>query len=597
MRRLLVLIALLCTALFAACTAAPTPVPIRLLDPWQPQADTLTVGDAVRAWHFNGQQGDAVRLRLDAKSAGAITLTLQDEAGNTLAQGDDFTFTLPAAGVYSAFVHLTATTGGESGVYSLTLSYADRGLPSATPTASDTPTATFTPTATPTPSNTPTETRTPTPIYAPLGTLSGRLQVGVTAQGAFLSEFERQIYTFSGATGQTVTIEMVGVGGSVDPVLTLFDPAGQPLATDDNSGGDRSALLRDIHLPADGDYFVQAIGGGTGGYQISLEATAPPPPIDLPTATAEPPLGRATPAAALADNPLIDHVLVSGGIDHPGAFARYFINAQGGDILTIGAYAVDSTALHVEFYNPAGELMITGDADPQGQVLIPGIGVLQNGTYSVFISQAANYVVGFGRGMTYADFLRGTAPPDSPLIGGDMPGYRDLWWLTLSAGDVAELSAPGAHLRVIAPDGSSATEASDTLQITAAQTGEYRIYGEGTNYLFRWHYITAVPTAPPPVLILSADDPLPPQTYLYYPFQGESGRRIHVRVEALDASFDPVAALLDPDGNEIASGDDSEGSLNPDFEALLPADGTYTLRVNGYGDSAGSVSIRVEVVS
>ena len=223
-------------------------------------------------------------------------------------------------------------------------------------------------------------------------------------------------------------------------------------------------------------------------------------------------------------------------------------------------------------------------ATRQGRVLIPGIGVLENGTYSVFISEAARYVVGYGRGATYADILRGTAAADSPLIGGDMPGLRDLWWLALTAGDVVELSAPGAHLSVIAPDGSSAAEGDNPLQITAAVTGEYHVYGEGTNYLFRWRALTAAPTAPPPVLILSADDPLPPQTYLYYPFQGESGRHIHIRVEALDASFDPVAALLDPDGNEIASGDDSEGSLNPDFEALLPVDGTYMLRVNGYGE-------------
>jgi hypothetical protein len=58
-----------------------------------------------------------------------------------------------------------------------------------------------------------------------------------------------------------------------------------------------------------------------------------------------------------------------------------------------------------------------------------------------------------------------------------------------------------------------------------------------------------------------------------------------------------VAAVLDSSGATVAEGDDSGGSLNPDFQALLPADGTYNLRVNGYGDSGGSVSVTVEMLS
>ncbi len=99
------------------------------------------------------------------------------------------------------------------------------------------------------------------------------------------------------------------------------------------------------------------------------------------------------------------------------------------------------------------------------------------------------------------------------------------------------------------------------------------------------------------MLILSADDPLPPQTYLDYPFQGRAGKRVHVRVQALDAGLDPVAVLLDAAGSTIAQGDDSPDSLNPDFEALLPSDGTYRLRVNAYGEGGGTVRVAVEMLS
>ena len=74
------------------------------------------------------------------------------------------------------------------------------------------------------------------------------------------------------------------------------------MATDDNSGSGAasagSALLRDILLPVDGEYIVQALGGGTGGYTLSLQATAPPPP-NSPTPTATAPLGTTTPVAAV----------------------------------------------------------------------------------------------------------------------------------------------------------------------------------------------------------------------------------------------------------------------------------------------------------
>jgi hypothetical protein len=67
-------------------------------------------------------------------------------------------------------------------------------------------------------------------------------------------------------------------------------------------------------------------------------------------------------------------------------------------------------------------------------------------------------------------------------------------------------------------------------------------------------------------------------------------------VEAFGGAFDPVAALLAPDGTVIAEGDDSAASLNPDFTLVMPATGTYTLRVNGYGVSGGAVAISVELL-
>lgn len=615
MRRLLLLLLLL-LLLNAACTAKP-PVPVRLLEPWQPQQDTLTQADAERAWRFNGSAGDEIQLRLATKAGGVVTLTLQDAAGQTLAEGAELNYTLPAAGIYTAYIHLTAGAGM---TYSLTLIYANQTAPTPTftltpsqtftptPTFTRTPTPTVTPTFTLTPSLTftPTETltpsRTPTPVYAPLGTLAGRLESGAPVSGSYLSPFERHIYLFAGSAGQRVSITMVGTSGTVDPTLTLFDPAGRPLATDDNSGGGTSALLRDLLLPADGDYILQALGGGTGAYTISLSASAPPLPA-APTATPTAPLGTSTPvAAAAADVELADHVPLLDHIDRQGDFKRYFIQAEAGDILTLGVRPLPGSALRptVEIYTPAGELLFSTVVGLDGQALVPSLGVIETGRYGVFVAAAGGagaYVIAYGRGSTHTDNRRGSLPPESAASGSGLAGVRDQWTLVLARGDAVAAEAPGAALQVVAPDGGLVASAENSLQFEAALRGAYHVYAAGAAFSFRWRYVHAAPTPSAPLLILAADDALLPRTYLDYPFQAQAGQQVHIHVAALTAGLDPVAALLAPDGATLAAGDDSAGSLDPDFSVFLTASGTYLLRVNGYGDAGGTVTVTVETLS
>ncbi len=607
--RLLILLLAIVACNAAACTAEPTPTapslpaPQRVLESWTPEQDTLTTQDNQRAWRFNGQAGDPIRLRLESKAGGEVHLLLQDANGLTIAQGGDLDVTLPASGVYTALVQLVA---GEGTTYSLLLAYTDRGTPTLTPTLtpsltpSRTPSMTLTPSMTFTPSDTPTPSPTPTPIYAPLGTLTGRLEIGQTVTGSYLSQFERHIYLFTGTAGSKVTLTMKASSGTVDPTLMLFDPAGVAMATDDNSGGDHASLLRDILLPVDGEYIVQALGGGTGGYQISLQATAPPPP-DQPTPTATPPLGTTTPVAAVPE--LGDHVLMLGLIERAGAFNRYFVNAQANSFVTISVRPVAGSGLQprVEVYNPAGELMTSQALGGDGQVMIPGLGVIETGKYGVFVSGDANssgaYTIAYGSGDTDLDNLRGSVPPEQQASGGGQTAVRDAWTLPLIAGDMIGVDAHGAALQVVAPNGTTVARAESSVQFSAPLSGDYRVYASGVSYNFLWRHLIAAPTPQAPLLILSAIDPLPPQTYVNYPFQGAAGDQVHIRVAALNDGVDPVAALLAPDGRDIADGDDSANTLNPDFAAQLPLAGTYTLRVNDYNNTGGSVSVTVEVVS
>jgi hypothetical protein len=119
-------------------------------------------------------------------------------------------------------------------------------------------------------------------------------------------------------------------------------------------------------------------------------------------------------------------------------------------------------------------------------------------------------------------------------------------------------------------------------------------------YALVWRYIDVAPTPTPPegtLPVLTLEDTVADQQYRFYPFQGQSGQRVRIRVIADDETpCDPVAVLLDPQANVVSEGDDSEGGgLNPIFEAQLPADGTYTVRVNGY-QTGGDFTLIVEAL-
>lgn len=67
-------------------------------------------------------------------------------------------------------------------------------------------------------------------------------------------------------------------------------------------------------------------------------------------------------------------------------------------------------------------------------------------------------------------------------------------------------------------------------------------------------------------------------------FEGRAGQSISITLESSD--FDTVLAVIDPEGNLVASNDDrNENTTNSELTVTLPMDGTYQLVVNAYDDS------------
>ncbi|MFN8375425.1 MAG: hypothetical protein U0694_21425 [Anaerolineae bacterium] len=446
--------------------------------------------------------------------------------------------------------------------------------------------------------------------------------------------------TFNGQLGEIINVRMTRVSGSTNPFLRLISPDGEVLAVDDNSGGDNAALLRNILLPSTGTYLIQASGGLTQVDTVfcySFNAALVTPVFITPTPLV-PVVEVLTPTLATAisgRNLLEDHVPLLGSISRLGDFDAYSLSAAAGQHITVGVSPQGDGGLqpNIEIIGPDGDVVASANpttSAAEGDALVADFPIRVTAVYRVHITglneTTGDYLVSFGFGTTREDVQHGRTLSDE-LYNGRLSkrGLRDVWSLFLNAGDVIAASVTPADAsfdpvlefalandespddtsdNVIAQDDNSGGNGAALItQAIAPQTGLYhlRVSAAGAvsvgSYTMVWHYVNAAPTATPMpgvVPLFTVQDVVPQDTYLFYPFQGQLGQQIQVRVRAMpNSTLDAVAALLDTSGEVIASADDSDGTLNPRFTFTLPSNGTYMVRINGYL-SEGAFELVVE---
>ncbi len=582
----------------------PTLSPVPVVNPlafWQVAEGVLNTPAQVDRWQFMAQTGDPIRV----DALGTVTLTLYAPDGQVLGEGAAVNLALPVEGLYTVEVRLSE---GENGRYQLGLGYMDRPNP-----------ADFTATPPPVTIGVPT----PTPIFADLGLFIADLADDAVMSDTFLrGPVQPHVYTFTGQAGQYVTVRMARISGTVDPLLRLFDPQGTALAVDDNTGGNRAALLRNILLRQDGQYSIQAEGGdGPGDYEISLTSGERPVPV-TPTIIAPPTFTPAalalnlTPSTAVPNALLEPYVPVIGSLIRPGDVNRHTFEASEGDLVSIGLRKLQPDARLrplLEVVSPGGELIAQASvrtSNANGDVLVQLLSLAESGTYSLFVrgegGDNGDYILSYGEGTVYEDTQLGPVLADTPYDRQIVRrGQRDTWEVLLNAGDVISIAASPLNaaldpvIELFAPDGTLVISDDNgggypnalVNEVHAPVTGLYQLKISASSgstvgpYRLIWRYISIAPTPtfdPPRILLFTVEDIVSEGAYAFYPFQGGAGQRVRVSVTAQPASgFDPVAVLIAPDGRELAMGDDENG-LNPQFTADLPADGTYQVRVNGY---------------
>lgn len=583
---------------------------------WTPVEAALDQPGEIDTYQFEAVQGDDITLRVIGEGT-ATRLTLIAPDTSVIGEGDTVQAIIPLDGRYTVNV-----TSSDPGRYELGLRYTNQENPLAA--------------ATPLPQVV--GVPTPLPAYVSLGDFISAIDDEETIGNQFEpteGELESHIYTLDGKSGEFITLELNRVSGEVDPLLTLFDASGNPLALDQGSGENGNALLRNVRLPSDGIYSVQAAGDAPGGYSLRLlkqDAPSPVTPTVIITPTQRPvtPVLTPTVAAAESGERMRPYTPVLDELADPDDFARHTFYAEAGEIITLGVRPLVDSALipRVELIDPNGipVAVITGNNSPTNRDAILSAYVAEEtGPFTAFITangqSFGGYIVGYGKGSTWEDVMRGEALHDrSNESRIETLGVRDLWYVPYVEGDLITASVMPLDgnldpvLELVALDGtligidrnSDGPRMPRINGVRAPVTGMYiyRVWAAQPQtrgaYALVWRYIDVAPTPTPPLgtlPLLTLDDSVADQQYRFYPFQGQTGQRVRVRVIADDAApFDPVAVLLDPQASIVAEGDDSEdGGLNPIFEAELPADGTYTVRVNGY-QTGGDFTLIVEAL-
>jgi hypothetical protein len=604
------LIAILCLGLAAACLPASDTLPtlavirtpqaqIPLLGFWQTVEGQLEDAQARDTYLIDASAGD--NIRLGAVEVGAPTrLTLLDASGAPLASGDVVEARIPADGAYQVIVQ---TAGDGPSAYTLGLSYTDRPDPAA-----------------PTPAEVVVGVPTPTADVGDRGDYIGPAAPGQVISGALTARSARHVYTVQLETGQFFTAQAQRISGTVNPYLRFFSPQGTLLAEDDNALGNRGARLLNVRASQGGAYQLQVSGEGTfGEYSLSLltdfqqptpnPAATPVPFIVTPFIT--PTVGVLPPGTRLTD-----HAPAIGTIESGSGFSQFSFYADAGDVVTIGVSPFSDSGLRpmFEVFSPEGLMIASARASTSsdgGSASLSGIQIPESGAYLLMVMgenrSLGAFTVSYGRGTSRLDVFRGVAASEQRYTSTLSPrGMRDLWALNLQAGDVITAAvsvqdggfAPALELtdldgqRIAGDDNASGSANALLRSVSVARSGQYLLRvrsATGTqigSYTLIWRYINLAASATPAplqtTLLRAEGDIAQAGDYHFYTFYGLQGQQVLVEVRPTGSSrLDPVAALLDATGTELATGDDDDG-LNPRFFATLPADGAYSLRINGY---------------
>ncbi|MBN1967610.1 MAG: PPC domain-containing protein [Anaerolineae bacterium] len=566
----------------------------------------LSADDGYRLFWFQAAQGDQVAVRSALGDGVQASLFLYNDALLELgadSAGREIDYAITQDGLY--FVALALADPAAPGTYALTLTGS-----------------------------------TSLPTVAGLRTVD--VVYGQRLEGLIADELPAERFAFLGNAGDQVLVRMTALDAGLDPFLYLYGPDGEIVGQDDDSAGGLDAELA-VVLPVTGRYTIVAtrFGGqqGTsgGGYSLALnegatpfvdatEAGLPPMPEDF----------AGLPQLQYGDS-------IGGAVGGADYFQAHVFQARAGDeiVVTMERTSGDLDALIMLMNGSLETIAQQDDISEQNRNARLVYTIPADGYYAILATRYEG-----ADGTTSGDFLltlnatnvvlhsrvAALLPAERLLPGEAVRGelgtnIADVYSFYAARGNTISLSlyttGPLARDVLLVLADSSLNEVAvgvnGELRLVAQQEDLYTLIVTrqgGPLGPARGDYeLSLYGTAMPPAdfaldaAVTARNDTAlaygsivtgnltEVQPALTYTFAGQRGDRITVRMDAVDATLDPLLILSGPDGNEIVRDDDSGGDFNALItDLLLTADGEYTITATRYGGAQGTTRGRFDLI-
>lgn len=398
-----------------------------------------------------------------------------------------------------------------------------------------------------------------------------------TIEGRIDRNTQAEVWSFDGAVGQSVTVAMDALNGSLDPQLILLGPDRAVLGSNDDANDTtRNALIASQPLTVTGQYLIVAtrfgknIGGTEGGYRLTITLSGGGQAFN------------ATPAPTLA-----------GG----AAPTSVAVGATPATTSLAGALGIPLSTINVTMtWNSNADLRLLV-RDPSGQSVFSDVRSTNNGG-TLFRQDNLNC-------------LNTTTAPITAILwqGERVPAgtYEIQVWLRESCGELIlpnftlAASVRGAEVLNITrtPDPNSAVLFVTTF--TVAQDGTTTVGEQGFflkqaasdlgNLADQIAVATPINYGRPLAGNVSATAP-----YTIYSLQGRAGDRIQVSMRTTLGTLDPFLFLLSPDNVQLAQNDDAGPSdRNSSLTFTLPSDGQYLIIATRFGARYGGTTGNFEI--
>ncbi len=554
------------------------PVPDVAVIRYSQTAVGLVADDRVEDLHvFSGAQGDRITARLirEPGSTFSAVLQLRDEADHILALTDALNqdeavidrFVLPRNGTYKLIAtRYLGAQGRTAGRFNLSLIAEQANFP-----------------------------------------VRGKLPSGQRGIGRVDDQTPAERWALEGKAGDVFAITSRATSGDLDTFLTLIDPSGRVIATNDDFDG-TNAVMPGVALPADGVYTVilSRIGtrsrGSAGNYEIRADRLYS--------------LGKlTTPQAVIAYGQR-----VVGIVDPAHAEMRWTFSGNQGDEIEVQlVHPTDDAPPFLSIGDPAGSTLIAGKLNI-GQTMIEHYRLPARGFFDLVVRRPVNAQLSYTPYALTLTLL--SSPTNTPseggilqsddILTGQLNGGTNYWLLKGTAGQVLSLEVlpltgnlapsvlllnPGGQAVVnqsIAPGVSSLMLDQLTLPLDGIYTliinsggtdrsGTYRLTTRST-FGVKDESRSIIPGQP----VQSTLSDLRP--FERWQLFGRKGSSINARLLATSGTLQPILQLISADGQILAASHlertalGNAAILDP---ITLTADGPYRLLAARANNTSG----------